>query len=128
MGLRPEHLQSALLSYEDKNVHPLQELTNLANHLLSGKAPIEVQAYFAGARLCALKKGENDVRPIAAGETIRRLVSKAACSSVRMKAGKYFEAQQYRVATRAGAERIIHLCRLAMDTDDNKFRYSFMQS
>ena len=117
MGLRPEHLQSALLSYEDKNVHPLQELTNLANHLLSGKAPIEVQAYFAGARLCALKKGENDVRPIAAGETIRRLVSKAACSSVRMKAGKYFEAQQYGVATRAGAERIIHLCRLAMDTD-----------
>ena len=50
--------------------------------MLAGKLPLDVQDHFAGGRLCALEKGEHDVRPIAAGETLRRLVSKVACLSV----------------------------------------------
>ena len=67
IGLRPEHLQAALLVHVNDF---LRSLTKLTNHLLAGKAPSEVQAHFAEARLCALSKGENDVRPIAAGETL----------------------------------------------------------
>ena len=52
-----------------KNVH-------FVNHMLAGKVPLEVKGHYAGGRLCALKKGERDVRPIAAGETLRRLTSK----------------------------------------------------
>ena len=114
MGLRPKHLQAVLLAHVDNTVKPLTALKNLVNHLLAGKAPLEVQPYFAGARLCALEKGENDVRPIAAGETIRRLVSKAACNAVRSKAREFFKGLQFGVATPAGSERIIHTCRHAM--------------
>ena len=114
MGLRPEHLQSAILEHEDKNVSPLSALTRLVNHLLEGKAPPEVQQSYAGARLCALEKGEDDVRPIAAGETLRRLVSKAACLAVKEKAGTLFRGRQYGVAASAGSERVIHLCRKTM--------------
>ena len=114
MGLRPEHSQAALLARVDNTVKPLNALTHLVNHLLAGKAPLEVQPYFVGARLCALEKGENDVRPIAAGETIRRLVSKAACNAVKSKASEIFKGLQFGVATPAGAERIIHTCRHAM--------------
>ena len=114
MGLRPEHLQAALLVHGNDF---LRSLTKLTNHLLAGKAPSEVQAHFAGARLCALSKGENDVRPIAAGETLRRLASKAVCNAIRPKASELFEGKQYGVAAPAGAERVIHMCRLAMSSN-----------
>ena len=114
MGLRPEHLQAAILEHVDKDVNPLSALTRLVNHMLQGKAPQDVQSFYAGARLCALEKGEDDVRPIAAGETLRRLVSKAACISIKEKAGTLFNGRQYGVAAPAGAERVIHLCRRAM--------------
>ena len=114
MGLRPEHLQAALLVHGNDF---LRSLTKLTNHLLAGKAPSEVQAHFAGARLCALSKGENDVRPIAAGETLRRLASKAVCNAIRPKASELFEGKQYGVAATAGAERVIHMCRLAMSSN-----------
>ena len=114
MGLRPEHLQSALAAHPDDKVQPLFYLKEVMNLLLSGKGCLQVQKFFGGARLCALEKGENDVRPIAAGETIRRLVSKAACSAVKEKASKLLWPHQYGVATPAGAERLIHLCRHVM--------------
>ena len=115
MGLRAEHLQAALLVNEDLDVTPLSALTALTNHLLEGKAPLDVQEAFAGARLCALRKGESGVRPIAAGgETLRRLTSKAACLAVRTKARELFAGTQFGVATPAGAERLIHLCRKTM--------------
>ena len=114
MGLRPEHLQTALQEHVDHNMDPLMTLTSFVNHLLAGKAPDEVHPFFAGARLCALEKGNDDVRPIAAGETLRRLVSKAVCLSIKQKAGSFFGRKQYGVAAAAGAERVIHLCRRLM--------------
>ena len=54
------------------------------------------------------------MRPIAAGETLRRMVSKAACFAVKEKAGELFRGHQYGVAFSAGAERVIHLCRKNM--------------
>ena len=84
------------------------------NHLLAGRGPDEVHPFFAGARLCALEKDEEDVRPIAEGETLRRLVSKAACLSLKEKASSFFGRKQYGVAAPAGAERVIHNCRRLM--------------
>ena len=89
-------------------------LTSFVNHLLAGKAPDELHPFFAGARLCALEKGNDDVRPIAAEETLRRLVSKAVCLPIKQKAGSFFGRKQYGVAAAAGAERVIHLCRRLM--------------
>ena len=123
MSLRAEHLQIALRAHVDEKVHPLTALTDVVNVLLSGKAPFEIQERFAGARLCALQKGECDVRPIAAGETIRRLVGKVACLTAKKKASRLFKGIQYGVATPAGSERVIHLCRQTMSrhADDTNF-------
>ena len=125
MGLRPEHLQTALQEHVDQNMNPLTTLTSFVNHLLAGKAPDEVQPFFAGARLCALEKGEDDVRPIAAGETLRRLVSKAVCLSIKEKAGSFFGRRQYGVAASAGAERVIHLCRRLMRNNEENENITF---
>ena len=60
----------------------LRELTMAVKHLCAGKAPIEFAPYLAGASLFALDKTKNhvfDVRPIASGEIMRRLVSKCLC-------------------------------------------------
>ena len=111
MGLRPELLQKALLVNVDSKVKPLAALTDLINLLLAGKANPESHKFFSGARLCALQKGERDVRPIAVSETIRRLAIKAACAVRKTNASQLFQGQQYGVATAAGAERMIHLCR-----------------
>ena len=119
MALRAEHIQAALFAGTDTDVHPLESLTKLANHLLAGKAPVEAQQYYAGARLCALQKGQNDVRPIAAGETLRRMVSKTACSVVKSKASTLFQGRQYGVATASGSERVIHLCRQVVESTKN---------
>ena len=123
MGLRPEHIQEALLVNIDSKTKPLAALTDLINLLLSGKAHLDSHEYFAGARLCALQKGEQDIRPIAVGETIRRIASKAACAASKAKASTFFQGQQYGVATAAGAERMIHLCRQTVTkyADDTDF-------
>ena len=81
--------------------------------------------FFAGACLSALeKKGSvTDVRPIAAGETLRRLVSKCICSSVKEKAASFFAPFQNGVATPAGTERIAHFTRYVFNLhkDDPEF-------
>ena len=111
LGLRPEHLQVAVQFHHDARTDPLGTLTKLISHMLAGKVPLEVQHCFAGGRLCALHKGQGDVRPIAAGETFRRLASKIGCLSAKAKSRTLFKDQQYGVATPAGAERVIHICR-----------------
>jgi hypothetical protein len=48
------------------------------------------QPVFCGASLCALSKKDGEIRPIAVGETLRRLVAKAACKVVKSKMSEKF--------------------------------------
>ena len=52
------------------------ELTEVIRLLLRGEAPLELAPHLAGATLHALPKGAGDLRPIAVGETWRRLAGK----------------------------------------------------
>ena len=63
-GLRPQHLKD--LTSES------------AERALEGRTPTLVQQVFFGANLIALRKKEGGVRPIAIGQTLRRLVAKCA--------------------------------------------------
>ena len=45
--------------------------------------PLELAADIAGANFFALQKPDGGIRPIAVGETLRRLVSKCLCAEVR---------------------------------------------
>ena len=56
----------------------LVSLTLFVNTLAAGKMPAEFRPYFFSANLFALGKKDDGVRPIAVGNTLRRLASKCA--------------------------------------------------
>eukprot|EP00731_Ephydatia_muelleri_P016810 Em0009g1234a len=80
--------------------------------LQKGKAALSIARFFAGARLIALNKIKEgcppDVRPIAVGDTLRRLAGKCVCAILKEKVADFFHPLQYGVACQAGAEKVIH--------------------
>jgi hypothetical protein len=101
----------------------LKTLTLLTNHLLAGRAPRELAPYIAGAPLMALNKPGGGLRPIAIGETIRRLVSKCCCWEAEMTAPYIFGSLQVGVATKGGGEAVIHAVRkIAKELGDDPSR------
>src|SRR5689334_16214642 len=89
----------------------LSALTKLTNHLVAGRAPRELAPFIAGAPLMALVKNGGGLRPIAIGETIRRLVSKCCCDATTEEAKVIFGPLQVGVATQGGAEASVHAVR-----------------
>ena len=73
-GLRPQHLKDALVPGFANEI--LRNIVGLVQLLARGEAPVAIQPYVCGASLAALPKDDGIHRPIAAGETWRRLVSK----------------------------------------------------
>ena len=90
----------------------LQSLRAVINLLAAGRAPSEVSTFLAGGSLTALNKSKLgsplDVRPIAVGESLRRLTSKCLCAVVKGKAAEFFKPYQFGVACSNGAEKIAH--------------------
>ena len=111
-GTRPQFFKD-ILSCPNKAVsdEALTSLTKLANHLVAGLAPRELAPFVAGAPLMALAKAGGGLRPIAIGETIRRLVSKCCCEATVEDAKIIFGSLQVGVATSGGAEASVHAVR-----------------
>ena len=116
-GLRVQHLLDAASIPLPTPICPL--LLQVVNILLTGKAPPSIARYVAGAGLIALNKIKEgcprDVRPIAVGETLRRLAGKCVCAILRDKFADFFHPLQYGVACRAGAEKVIYQVRECME-------------
>ena len=74
-------------------------------------------AYASHAYKCMQRWAEQEYSDLWRQETLRRLASKAVCNAIRPKASELFEGKQYGVAAPAGAERVIHMCRLAMSSN-----------
>ena len=108
-GLRGDHLREALGSAhgDEMAVH----LADVVMLLARGHALLEVAPHLAGATLHALPKGADDVRPIAVGETLRRLTAKCLCNDVRVPARDFLCPLQVGVATRHGTEAVVHTAR-----------------
>ncbi|KAL5503348.1 hypothetical protein EMCRGX_G010279 [Ephydatia muelleri] len=89
-----------------------QAFGQVINILIAGKAPTSVSRFLAGASLIALNKIKEgcppDIRPIAVGETLRRLAGKCVRALLKDKAAEFFQPLQLGVACRAGAEKIAH--------------------
>ena len=108
-GLRDDHLREALGSaHGDEVAAHLAEVVQL---LVRGDAPLEIAPHMAGAALHALPKPGGDVRPIAVGETLRRLASKCLCQAVREPAQRWLSPLQLGVAVSLGAEAAVHTAR-----------------
>ena len=94
-------------------------LKSIVNLMASEKVPVPVATFLAGGRLIALNKGKEgnppDVRPIAVGETLRRLTGKCICAIQRDKISSFFQPSQFGVACKAGAEKIVHSFRRCIE-------------
>ncbi|MDP3213170.1 MAG: reverse transcriptase family protein [Deltaproteobacteria bacterium] len=86
-------------------------LLHSLNMILKGRLPEGAVECFANCRLIPLKKGEDDVRPIAIASCLRRLTSRLVCSKNAADFQAYFKPVQFGVAIRGGAEAIIHYTR-----------------
>ena len=76
-----------------------------------GLDPSELSPFIAGAPRMGLVKQGGGLRPIAIGETIRRLVSKCCCEATTEDAKIIFGPLQVGVATQGGAEASVHAAR-----------------
>ena len=111
-GLTPGHLLELTACgevYDDGGL--LQALAELATKWARVVAPAELHEWMPGAPITTLRKPNNDVRPIAVGETLRRLVSNLVIRRHTEPISELLQEHQAGVSTRNGSDAIIHAVR-----------------
>ena len=108
-GLRPSHLQDALrYSSGDLTLRLLAEVVSL---MMKGELPEDIRPWLCGAALMALRKPNKSLRPVAVGETLRRLCSKVCVDVMGSSIRSILEPVQVGVQTKFGCEAIVHVTR-----------------
>ena len=116
-GLRPAHLKDLTSrSAGEAGVRLITALTALANLVLRGDVPKSVCAAFFGAALIAFHKPDGGVRPIAVGNTYRRLSTKLALKSLSAELGEQLRPTQLGYGTAGGCEAAVHSTRRFSET------------
>ena len=108
-GLRVQHLADALTATHKDAV--LEQLAAAVNLLANARAPAAVATYLAGANLVAFRKKSGGLRPIAVGETLRRLTAKCLCAHSRAAAKDKLWPLQVGYGSKLGAETAVHTAR-----------------
>jgi len=108
-ALRPQHLKDALVPGHKDEV--LRQLTGVVELLARGEAAPVVRKWICGGSLTALAKPDGGLRPVAVGETLRRLVGKVLASVVSEDIKSYLEPLQVGVGTKGGCEAVVHVVR-----------------
>ena len=121
-GLRPQHLKDMIdSSAEGGRQVLLPALTSFVELVLAGRTPSSITPYLFGANLTALQKSDGGVRPIAVGNTLRRLVSKVAGSKIMGEMGMLLSPQQLGYGVKGGGEAAVHAAKLYLrDLDHTK--------
>ena len=100
--------------------HDLEDcLLTIAQRLAAGGPSPSIGQALAAARLIALPKGENSVRPIAVGEVLRRLVARTICLQERAAMAEVFYPLQYGVAVSGGLDQIFHQIQAGLESHDD---------
>ena len=117
-GLRGEHLKEAkAVRTEGRGAATVGALTRFVNILAKGSIPREVSPFFFGANLFALVKKDGGLRPVAVGNTLRRLASKCISYAVSQRAAAYLRPLQFGVGVRGGCEAIVHATRATLEEE-----------
>lgn len=112
-GLRNEHLQVLL-----ECPFAVGLLYDVACSTAQAKVPMRAQQVFRLARLTALNKPQpGRLRPIAAGDTFRRLVASALASQVAPRVRDAVAPYAFGVAVKSSIEAVSHLLRTVTDSD-----------
>ena len=107
-GLSIDHL----LSITTANTANFATLPNLLMKFAKGQLPPEAVSYFCGARLVALVKKDGDLRPIAVGDSLRRLTARLLLRQCKGPVAAYLaERHQVGVGVPGGLEATCHTAR-----------------
>jgi hypothetical protein len=107
-GLSPGAISSMT---SDTQLGPavLESLAIFSGLFVSGRLPNDVSPFYGSARLIPLvKRKNNGIRPMAVGETLRRLACKLALTIISSDIGPYFQPTQLGVGCPNGTDTIIH--------------------
>ena len=109
-GLMPQHLrcERPTASY----LRLLQQIARLCSDFAWGRLSPACLAALAGVRLIALGKRGGGVRPIAVGETLRRLAGKLLIARYQPEAASRLQPEQVGVGVLRGAEILVHKVRM----------------
>ena len=97
----------------------LQKLTSVLNIVLEVKIPVGLRLFFFGAKLIGLRKKDGGVRPIAVGNTLRRICSKCVSSLATDQRQIDFYGTQFGCGTSRGAEIAAHVFRTIIENKKN---------
>ncbi|KAL0852096.1 hypothetical protein ABMA28_000339 [Loxostege sticticalis] len=112
VGLTPQHLKDLLsVSCGEAGTTLLKNLVRLVNLMLSGSVNPLFLNFIYGANLCAFRKKDGGIRPIAVGCTFRRLAAKICCRAISDSLAAYFEPVQLGFGVKGGCEAAIHSVR-----------------
>ncbi|XP_055356452.1 uncharacterized protein LOC129601615, partial [Paramacrobiotus metropolitanus] len=114
--LRPQHLKDLLCGPGAEEGELCSALTDFVNHVLHNEVPEDIRPFFFGANLIPLAKKDGGIRPIAVGETLRRLVSKVVSQRCSDKMKELCNKVQFGFGIKGGAEAIIHGVRAYLET------------
>jgi hypothetical protein len=118
-GIRPQHIKEMFLNQHNPASHPrqLETLLSFCDIIMQGKLPNFIRPLFFGARLIALRKKDENIRPIAVGNCFRRIVSKIACMLAKTTISNYLIPHQIGFAIDKGAEAAIHTTRSFLENN-----------
>ena len=119
-SFRANHFKEAVFCPSpDRANNAIKALLGVVKLLCAGGAPPEVVPHLCGASLFACKKKGGGLRPIAVGETLRRLTSKCISRRVQAEAFQVLTPLQVGVGVPVGCEAIVHA--VAHVQDDANF-------
>ncbi|CAI5963912.1 unnamed protein product [Closterium sp. NIES-65] len=112
-GWVTEHLRDTFLTEPSC----LSHLLEVFNQWVAGQVPERARPWLAASNLVGLSKPNGDVRPVAIGEVLPRILARALCISLRPTMASYFlPCNQLGAGTRAGVEILTHSFRSALAT------------
>lgn len=122
-GIKPQHLKD-LIGKEtgDHGEKVLECLSGFSDFCLNGEVPTHVTHLLYGATLCGLNKKDNTIRPIAIGNTVRRLVSRIASSRISERMGNELRPKQLGYGTHGGCEAGVHAARHFVNFDHESIK------
>ncbi|CAI6008072.1 unnamed protein product [Closterium sp. NIES-65] len=110
-GWVAEHLRDTFLAFPQS----LHFLLAVYQQWLRGRCAPAVRSLLASSTLVALAKSNMDVRPIAIGEVLVRILSRAVCLQLRDQMARVFLAsQQFGVGVTCGTEVVVRGVRRAL--------------
>ena len=108
-GVRPLHLRQLTATESmEAGKRLLTALTSLCNLVLAGKVPQCARDALFSASLCALRKKDGGIRPIAVGSAFRRLPARIAARAASELLGLELRPVQLGVGTQQGCEAAVH--------------------